>query len=512
MFTGRHLFFLALGVLALGHLAACSHDPAPAGSSAGGSSGSSSGSGATGSTASAAEAGGSCPALAASAVGVEHAGQINASETWTAADSPHRVTSDLTIYGSVTVDKCATVIVSPGAIIDVGTDTVAGTLHARGNYAAASGSQAEVIEPVIFTSTQASTYWGGIVVGSAGTAQFDMTVLVRGGDINAVNNAAATLSARGPNDGTLSTPITPNLLLIVQSGGFGVAMQTGAGFAAPTTAVGGLIVLGSGTQAIPATWNQDYLPQYPLVMSPPGLATIPTSVLRGTVASDLTYSDTLTALDQILVLPNRTVKVDEAFHARGVPYLLQESFDMQPPGTATLTIDPGVEIRVHSNSAHSVRISLGDSVTPSLVQLNAAGTATAPITFTSDAAAPAAGDWVGLVLNGQPMSGNMLSNASIRYAGGDSTTSSYGCGPGDNDSAILILGWRPDNAFLQNVTIADSLGSGIVCGWRSNVDGPDLKTGNTFTNIGNLCDIAKWQLDTGTNYCPGRTEIAPLCL
>ena len=128
--------------------------------------------------------------------------------------------------------------------------------------------------------------------------------------------------------------------------------------------------------------------------------------------------------------------------------------------------------------------------------------------FTSDSETPAAGDWVGLYLDASPPAGNKLTYAQVLYAGADSQTSSYGCGPGDNDAAILITDWRPDDAFIQNVEIGASAGSGIMSGWSSDADGPDLKSGNVFSEIANGCDVSRWKNATDT-ACPGRTDERP---
>ncbi|HEX6241904.1 MAG TPA: hypothetical protein VFZ61_13440, partial [Polyangiales bacterium] len=177
--------------------------------------------------------------------------------------------------------------------------------------------------------------------------------------------------------------------------------------------------------------------------------------------------------------------------------------------------EPGVELRFHVDRASSGRagMTIGDgaSIDRRPVKIDIQGTADKPIVFTSNDAAPAPGDWVGLYLDSSPPSGNKLSYARVLYAGGESGTNSYGCGPKDNDSAILITDWRPDDAFIQNVEIAYSAGGGIMCGWTSSLAGPDLKAGNTFTQIANGCNVSRWRTEE-TNYCAGRTEEAPLCL
>ncbi|HET6282573.1 MAG TPA: hypothetical protein VFH73_16535, partial [Polyangia bacterium] len=60
-----------------------------------------------------------CPAL--TGPGVKHAGTISANETWTAADSPHVVTSALDVVGAtLTIEPCAVVRVKEGFTISFG--------------------------------------------------------------------------------------------------------------------------------------------------------------------------------------------------------------------------------------------------------------------------------------------------------------------------------------------------------------------------------------------------------
>ncbi len=108
------------------------------------------------------------------------------------------------------------------------------------------------------------------------------------------------------------------------------------------------------------------------------------------------------------------------------------------------------------------------------------------VTFTSAAAAPAAGDWVGLVFRGTPNRANQISNAHVEYAGASSQSSSYGC-PSPlapsfaNDGAIVIVGGRPAASFVTQTTITSSAGDGIVRGWTG--DELDFTATNTFTGV-----------------------------
>jgi hypothetical protein len=199
-----------------------------------------------------------------------------------------------------------------------------------------------------------------------------------------------------------------------------------------------------------------------------------------------------------------------------VPYLIQGNFYMQPATTTTskLTIDPGVQLwftPIASGTSSGMTIGDCASIDPRPVTLDIQGTADNPIVFTSEAQEPKAGDWVGLYLDCSPPTGNKLTHAQVLYAGAPSQTNSYGCGPKANDAGILITDWRPNDAFIQNVLIGASAGSGIVSGWVSDSDGPNLKTGNTFEQIASGCYVTRWKNATGT-ACPERTDDAPLCM
>lgn len=441
--------------------------------------------------------------------GTEHTSDVVDDETWTAEDSPHNVTTSITIKGTLTIEACATVVLDPGLSIFVGGTTDEGRLITRGTRDEATGSEPEVVKPVVFTTASTDTYWGMLFVSGLGEAEFNFTVLTRGGDAGAVSTSrGGALVARGPNDGTLRRMVTANDLYVLDSGSFGVALESGAGFKQSASAR--LIVQRTGKLPTPAGYGADFDPIYPVFVEPPGIGTLPPGTYDGD--DEVEGADK----DKILVVPRAAIAVDEQFHNYGTPYLIGGPFYMQPATTSTLSIDPGVELRFYRDSDGDTRygMTLGDgpaSTDPRLVTLDIAGTADDPIVFTSDADAPAAGDWMGLYLDGSPASGNVLSHAVISYAGGESVTNSYGCGPKDNDAAIIITDWRPDTAFITDVTIQDSAGGGIVCGWASDDGGPDFTADNTFERIANDCEVARWQNSTGL-ACPDRTDEAPLCL
>ena len=66
-----------------------------------------------------------------------------------------------------------------------------------------------------------------------------------------------------------------------------------------------------------------------------------------------------------------------------------------------------------------------------------------------------------------------------------------------------------DDAFIQHSTFAHSLSGGIVSGWASDTVGPDLKSGNTFVDVGNSCQVSVPKSQAGA--CPGNDSVPDCC-
>jgi hypothetical protein len=140
------------------------------------------------------------------------------------------------------------------------------------------------------------------------------------------------------------------------------------------------------------------------------------------------------------------------------------------------------------------------------------GTEADPVLFTSAAATPDAGDWVGLIFQGPPgIKYNQIQNALIEYAGGDSRHSGYSCDTGNpygDDGAILVAGWKPGAPFVFSSEIRYSASNGFVRGWKD-TEGPDFVAGNTFFGIAGC-------LQTNPRYkdcppCIKSTEVGSVC-
>ena len=436
--------------------------------------------------------GSSCPAPAGP--GVEHAGTITTDQTWTAAQSPHVVTFGIDVRGAtLTLEPCAVVRVRKGYSITIGESSGApAKLIARGSAES----------PITITSDDPAAYWGTLGVMATGMAELEHVVLDRAGDPDAAQGYGGALKSYG--DDNRKQPvrnIRARSVRIQSSATLGINLQRSGGFSADST---DLVVTGSGSRGVTSGGIDS---SYPVYVEAPSIKTLPPGDYTGN------------ARDAILARTPFVFDGDETFHERGVPYQIVYTFDLSPAaslaegGLATLTIEPGVTIKLGGPLYTTPAFRLGSSngSAPAniwAVRLVADGTADRPITFTSGAAVPASGDWVGLKWAGGPETGNVMNHVRVEYGGADSTTKGFGCGPEDNDALLVITNWRPGEPFVRNSTFAHSATGGIVSGWNSAQSGPDFRASNTFTNIAEACQISVPRDEN--NKCPGN-DLTPDC-
>jgi len=411
---------------------------------------------------------------------------------WTVAGNPHIVTFDVGLNsGTLTLDPCVVVRVQEGYNIRIGNATGASaSLIALGSPYA----------PIVFESQDPTKFWGSLRIFPTGQADLEGVQLNRAGNPATALNLGGALQVLGNGVGTpLVRSARVRNVRIDTAATSGLNLQQGGGLTADST---GLVIVNSaGTPGVIGMSGN-----YPVLVFTPAVNTLPPGQYTGN------------SRDEILVVSPSTIAVDETFHNRGVPYRMLTGFSMSPTlpaslgGPTTLTIEAGVTIRLLKDVGNDWAFALGASngdlpanIWP--VRLIANGTLSQPITFTSAAAVPAAGDWAGILWRGGPATGNIVNNVHVEYAGGNSGTAGFGCGPGDNDAALLINNWIPGEDFIHNSTFSNSLASGIVMGWISDTT-RDFRTGNTFTAIGNSCAVARWKNKT-LPACPGPP---PVCL
>lgn len=375
--------------------------------------------------------------------GTAHDTTPSVDETWTAAASPHVVGANLAIAAgrTITVEPCAVVRLKSGIGM-----VVEGKLLAIG----------AADKPIRFERSDAAASWKTIEARKGAELRFAHVTLEGGGD------DLAALDIRGDQESATQPVFFADHVTVKGSGSLGILVREGGGFA-------------PGSQSLTIT----------------GAATSPISIWGRAVGTLPSGTYTGNAIDEIVVpaIGGRDdIKEDTTLAARGVPYRIGgpnggKSFAVAGNGsTPLLTIEPGVTLRFDKE----VRLLVDTAGSAPAGALRAQGTADKPIVFESAAQPPAAGDWVGIVIEGPPDPRNAIAHAKIAHAGGPSQISSYGCpSPGassfSNEGAILLIGGQPANAFVTNTTISDSAGEGIVRGWTG--DPVDLLATNTFTNV-----------------------------
>jgi hypothetical protein len=438
------------------------------------------------------DGGGALPCELPSGPGTEHSGFIESDEVWTAEDSPHMITSSVSVRGArVTIQPCAVVQLESGQSIFVG--------QASGDAAslvAVGEKHGSVTRPVVFTSSDASEYWGGIVVNATGSTDLAYATLQRGGhpDGHGFGHASA-LSSHGDDNRLLPLAnISAKHVAIVDSASLGFSLEASGAFSEDST---DLTVTGSGSQGGQSGSIQTTYAGY---VEAPSIHSVPEGDYTGN------------AIDAIEAYAPFTLEVDETFHERGVPYQVIGSFYMRPGtpnGTTTLTIEAGTTLLFSGEEFPDGRLVLGDAGAGDdrRVRWIADGTPEAPIVLTSGMSTPAAGDWLGITWDSAPATGNIMNYVTVEYGGGNSGANGFGCGPGEND-ALLFLGWEPAEPFIQNSTFQASLEGGIVSAWDSDVASVDLASGNVFDAIGNGCNVSVNKSAEGA--CPDNGG-APSC-
>ncbi len=380
----------------------------------------------------------SCPPI--TGAGTSHT-SVTASETWTAEASPHVIESQLDIPAGaiVTVEACAVVRLGATGIL------VEGALVATGIEG----------QPVTFERLAAATPWQHIEVRQGGTLALAYTNLTGGGDpAGGPVDGDALIDVRGDQLAATQPAFIVDHVAITGSGSLGVRLREGGGFAPSSTA---LAITGAASYPISA-WGR-------------AAGTIPAGTYTGN-AQDAVFIPALGGYDD--------VQDDATFANLGVPYLIGGQLVVRGDGRlTTLTIASGTTVRFAT--AARLVVDAPATTDPASGALVADG-----VTFTSAAAVPAAGDWVGLIFRGTPSPTSAIAHARIEFAGAPSQASSFGCPSAlatdfSDDGAIVILGNQPAAGFVTTTTIASSAGDGVVRGWTG--DEVDFAASNTFSDV-----------------------------
>jgi hypothetical protein len=394
--------------------------------------------------------GGDC--TPATGAGTVHEGDMITSDTvWAAADGPHHVTYTVMIHAgaTLTIEPCTQLFLHPahGFSVDAG-----GKLLAAGTAAA----------PIAFDQAEAEQPWGAIF-STGGEVELRHATLAGGGSVD-LTDARGVIEVRA--DGGASQPLLRAIGTTIDGSELhGISLVQGARFTDDSEA---LTIRGAS--------------QEPLYVELRAACSIPTGSYAGN------------AVDQVVIDGDADLVEDATLSPRGLPYVLGTAAgdgidarigsNREGGGRATLTIEPGVTLLARPGG----RIQTGYEGDVPKGAIVAAGTAEAPIVFASVSATPAAGDWVGIVLNGVDPA-TSLSGIAIRHAGGPSQARSFHCAPDGSlneaeDAALIVYG-EPAGSFVTGSSFTDSAGYGISRAWSG---APvDLAAGNTFERIAASC-------------------------
>ncbi len=382
-----------------------------------------------------------CPT--ATGAGTQHSISIAANETWTAAASPHIVPTGLTIPAGVTLtlDPCATVRLGSGAGVEVN-----GRLVANGTST----------QPVRIQANDATQPWGTISATRTAAPAIELHyTLIEGGGAPALQRieTQSAIMVRGHTTTAGDPMILVDHVELRGSRSAGIMLLDAATFVTGSTA---LTVTGSA-------WA-------PVVMNGFALTSLPDGTYAGNTLDRLV----ITTHDRLGV-PD--VAAEIVMHRRDVPYLVGAYGD-----TAILTLGAATghaltTLRIEAGSTlrwpHDFGLVIASVSDTASGELIAQGTVAEPVTFTSDADTPRAGDWRGIMFAAPPGPASLLDHVHLAFAGSQTTeTSGFSCGtpPAPSQGGIQgALTFATSSAvtrqILTNSVIDDSGSNGIDRGW-----------------------------------------------
>jgi hypothetical protein len=334
--------------------------------------------------------------------------------------------------------------------------------------------------PTPIRADDPSVSWSYIRLLAGGTASFSYATLENGGSV-ADPNGLGILDVRGDVSAPRQELLHLDHVTLKTSEQFGLSLRDNATLTADSDAV---TITGAKLGPIRAF---------------PGLAgNIPAGSYTGN------------GMDEILIVGQDVMLEDTTWHERGVPYRVGDpagnGAEVRVGGAsdgapkATLTVEAGVTVKVMPTG----RILMQRSSTETTGGMVAVGTSSQPIVFTSAAATPAPGDWVGLWFDG-PNAKSKLDYVRVEYAGGLTYAKSFHCdldgGLDEGEEASVLVFGEPPSAFVTHSTLAHGAGYGIGRSWSGGL--VDFLPTNTFEALARC----KQSYPRGPNgECPSTVE------
>jgi len=382
-------------------------------------------------------------------------GDITTDTTWDLAGSPYIVTSDITIRHSSS-GSTATLTIQPGVVVKFqpSTGIFVGRNGYPSNYRGALNAQGSPTESITFTSNNQINDWKGIYFRPGtddGATILDYCTIEYGGQTNNANLYFASAS-----------PTIINSTIIQNSSGYGIYCS------------------GSSPQLTGNTISNNNIGFYCSSSSPTMDANI--------ISDNTSYAGEITS-NSFPIFTNNIfsgnspdainmhgdITANGTLTEPGIPYIVTSDINIQHSSstlTATLTIQPGVVVKFQPSTG----IFVGRNGYPLNYRgaLNAQGTISESILFTSNAPTPAAGDWKGIYFRPGTNDGlTILDYCTVEYAG-------------ETNNANMYFNSASPVQFMNNLTISKGSGYGIYASNSSFVSHNSNIPDNNLGGINNV--------------------------
>ncbi|HDH05826.1 MAG TPA: hypothetical protein ENH01_08960 [Nitrospirae bacterium] len=433
--------------------------------------------------------------------------------TWSKQSVPYIVTGHVYVYDA----SEPTLTIEPGVEVrfDGAYHLMLGRSSTSYSYSAVLNAQGTASNPIIFTSNSATPSpgdWYGIQLNNHASTEsiLEYVTVEYGGYDNTCNicivHQSATIknstirysSARGIQIGSaFNSFLTITDSTVSDNGAEGVYTDN-SGTPLILLEITGTAVSNNGSSgvyvgnnvSVSSIADNSFTDNASYAMSIPG------DVGLGT---GNTYSGNGDGIE----LRGGTFTTDITWSKQSVPYIVTGHVYVYDASEPTLTIEPGVEVRF--DGAYFLKLGYSSLTFSYSAVLNAQGTASNPIIFTSNSATPQPGDWYGIQLNNHASTESILEYVTVEYGGYDNTcnicivhqsaaiknsTIRYSSAQGIN----IVSGF---NSFLTitDSTISDNAGEGVYVG--NNVSVSSIAD-NSFTNNGSYVMSIPLDVSLGT--------------